>query len=70
MPRRASRVGIVWLSDEGLKEIGCSARIKRVLERFEDGRLNMLVEGAMPSGCVRKIDDLLYPAGDVELARG
>jgi Lon protease-like protein len=30
--------GIVWLSDDGLKETGCSARIARVLERFDDGR--------------------------------
>ena len=38
--------GIVWLSDDGLKEIGCSARISKVLERFEDGRMNVLVEGS------------------------
>ncbi len=62
-----SEFGIVWLSDDGLKEIGCSARIKRVLERFEDGRLNILVEGATPFRLVRKIEDLPYPAGDVEL---
>jgi Lon protease-like protein len=59
--------GIVWLSDGGLKEIGCSARIKRVLERFEDGRLNILVEGADPFRLLRRIEDLPYPAGDVEL---
>ena len=29
--------GIIWLSDDGLKETGCSARIARVLERFDDG---------------------------------
>jgi Lon protease-like protein len=59
--------GIVWLSDDGLKEIGCSARISRVLERFDDGRMNVLVEGASPFRLLRRIDDLPYPAGDVEL---
>jgi Lon protease-like protein len=59
--------GILWLSDDGLKEIGCSARISRVLERFDDGRLNILVEGAEPFRLLRKIEDLPYPAGDVEL---
>jgi Lon protease-like protein len=59
--------GIVWLADDGLKEIGCSARIGRVLERFEDGRMNVLVEGAAPFRLLRRIDDLPYPAGDVEL---
>ena len=59
--------GILWLSDDGLKEVGCSARISRVLERFDDGRLNILVEGADPFRLLRKIEDLPYPAGDVEL---
>jgi Lon protease-like protein len=59
--------GIVWLADDELKEIGCSARISRVLERFEDGRFNVLVEGASPFRLLRRIDDLPYPAGDVEV---
>jgi Lon protease-like protein len=58
--------GIVWLSDGGLKDVGCSARIARVLERFDDGRLNVLVEGTTPFRLKRRIDDLPYPAGDVE----
>jgi Lon protease-like protein len=58
--------GIVWLSDEGLKDVGCSARIDRVLERFDDGRLNVLVEGTTPFRLVRRIDDLPYPAGDIQ----
>jgi Lon protease-like protein len=59
--------GIVWLSDDGLKETGCSARIARVLERFDDGRLNILVEGTEPFRLLRRIEDLPYPAGDVEV---
>ena len=61
-----SEFGIVWLSDDGLKEIGCSARITKVLERFDDGRLNVLVEGSTPFRLVRRINDLPYPAGDIE----
>ena len=59
--------GIVWLSDDGLKETGCSARIARVLERFEDGRLNILVQGTEPFRLLRRIEDLPYPAGDIEV---
>jgi Lon protease-like protein len=62
-----SEFGIVWLSDDGLKEIGCSAGISRVLERFEDGRMNVLVEGSSPFRLLRRIEDLPYPAGDIEL---
>ena len=63
---RESEFGIIWLSDEGLKDVGCSARIDRVLERFDDGRLNILVEGAQPFRLTRRIEDLPYPAGNVE----
>ena len=59
--------GIIWLSDDGLKEVGCSARIERVLERFDDGRLNILVEGTTPFRLERRIGDMAYPAGDIEL---
>jgi Lon protease-like protein len=63
---RESEFGIVWLSDDGLKEVGCSARVTKVLERFDDGRINVLVEGTTPFRLLRRIDDLPYPAGDVE----
>jgi Lon protease-like protein len=59
--------GIIWLADDALKEVGCAARITRVLERFEDGRLNILVEGTTPFRLERRIGDLAYPAGDIEL---
>jgi Lon protease-like protein len=59
--------GIIWLSDDGLKDVGCSARIAEVLERFDDGRLNILVEGTDPFRLLRRIEDLPYPAGDIEL---
>jgi Lon protease-like protein len=58
--------GIVWLSDGGLKEVGCSARVSKVLERFDDGRMNVLVEGTTPFRLLKRIDDLPYPAGDIE----
>jgi Lon protease-like protein len=61
-----SEFGIIWLADDGLRDVGCSARITRVLERFDDGRLNILVEGTTPFRLERRIGDLPYPAGDVE----
>lgn len=59
--------GIVWLSDDGLREVGCTADVTQVLERMEDGRLNILVQGASVFRLLRRIEDLPYPAGDVEL---
>jgi len=62
-----SEFGIIWLADDGLKDVGCAARITQVLERFDDGRMNILVEGTTPFRLERRIGDLEYPAGDVEL---
>ena len=59
--------GIVWLAEGGLREVGCTARVSQVLERMEDGRMNILVRGGRPFRLLRRIEDLPYPAGDVEL---
>ena len=36
---------IVWEDDDKVKEIGCIARVKRVLARYEGGELDIEVEG-------------------------
>jgi Lon protease-like protein len=62
-----SEFGILWMGDDGLQEIGCCARIDELLERMEDGRMNILVRGSRRFRLDRRIDDMDYPAGDVEL---
>lgn len=59
--------GIVWLSEEELKPVGCACEIEEVLERMDDGRLNILTRGTRPFRLVERQDDLAYPAGVVEL---
>jgi Lon protease-like protein len=59
--------GIVWMAEGGLKDVGCTAHITQVLERTDDGRMNILVQGGEPFRLQRRIEDLPYPAGDVEL---
>jgi Lon protease-like protein len=58
--------GIVWLSDDGLKEVGCTAAVTEVLEQMPDGRMNILVRGTRPFRLLKKVEELAYPAGDVE----
>ncbi len=58
--------GIVWLSEEELKEVGCACDVERVLERMDDGRLNILARGTRPFRLLERQDDLPYPAGVVE----
>ena len=61
-----SEFGIVWLSDEGLRPIGCACEITEVLERMDDGRMNILSRGTRPFRVVERQDELAYPAGEVE----
>jgi Lon protease-like protein len=63
----ASGFGIVWLGDDGLAEIGCIARVTELIDRLEDGRMNILVRGEAPFRLLRRVDGLAYPAGDIEL---
>jgi len=58
--------GIVWLSDDGLREVGCACAIDRVLERLEDGRINLIVRGTRPFRVLERQGHLPYPAGVIE----
>jgi Lon protease-like protein len=60
--------GIVWLSDDGLREIGCACRIERV-ERIEDGRMNLLARGTRPFRVLERQGHLPYPAGVIEFVQ-
>ena len=40
--------GIVWAADDGLKANGCAMEVTEVLERHEDGRLDILTRGTRP----------------------
>jgi Lon protease-like protein len=62
-----SEFGIVWLGDEVLHDVGCTAEITKVMEKMDDGRMNILVQGVHPFRLVRRVDDMDYPAGDVLL---
>jgi Lon protease-like protein len=62
----AAEFGIVWLSDEELKPVGCACEIEQVLERMDDGRSNILARGTRPFRLLERQHDLPYPAGVVE----
>jgi len=60
-----SEFGIVWLADDGLREIGCACEITEVVERKDDGQLDILTRGTRPFQVVEREDQLPYPAGTV-----
>jgi Lon protease-like protein len=63
----AEPFGIVFRDDEGTAHrIGCTARVTEVLERFDDGRLNIVVTGEQPFRVLERFEEPDYPAGEVE----
>jgi Lon protease-like protein len=64
--RDESEFGILWLADDGLREIGCACEIAEVIERMEDGRMNLVARGTRPFRVRERQGHLAYPAGVVE----
>ncbi|MDQ3759513.1 MAG: LON peptidase substrate-binding domain-containing protein [Actinomycetota bacterium] len=59
--------GVVLRDDDGsARRIGCTARVTQVLERFEDGRMDIVVTGGEPFRVLERFDGADYPAGEVE----
>ena len=63
---RDTEFGIVWLSDDGLKDTGCACAVEKVLERMPDGRLNVACRGTRAFRLLERVEHLPYPAGTVE----
>ena len=59
--------GVVLRDDDGARSIGCTARIEDVLERFDDGRMNIVVSGEAPFKVLDRFESPEFPAGEVEL---
>jgi Lon protease-like protein len=59
--------GIVFRDEElGARRVGCEARVTEVTERFDDGRLNIIVTGERPFRVLDRFEASDYPAGEVE----
>ena len=58
---------ILWLDEKRLRSVGCACEVEDVLERAEDGRINILARGRDPVHLVERLDTLEFPAGLVTL---
>jgi Lon protease-like protein len=61
-----SEFGIVWMSEDGLRPIGCACEIAEVIERMDDGRINLIARGTRAFRIESRQDELPYPAGTIE----
>jgi len=59
--------GVVLRDADGARSIGCSAVVSELLERFEDGRLNVVATGAEPFRVLDRFDDPEHPSAEVEM---
>jgi Lon protease-like protein len=58
--------GLVYADDDGLRRIGTLATVVEVTDRFEDGRLNIVVEGGERFRLVDLTDGRSFHTGTVE----
>lgn len=59
--------GIVFRDDDGsARRIGCTARVTEIVERFEDGRMNIVVTGESRFKVLDRFEAAEYPSGEVE----
>lgn len=61
-----SEFGIVWSADGELREVGCACEVKEVLERMDNGSLNVLTRGTRPFRIIERRPDRPYPAATIE----
>ncbi len=58
--------GVVYADDDGLRQIGTLATVAEVTERFEDGRLNIVVEGESRFRLLELTEGRSFATGRVE----
>ena len=58
--------GLIYADDDGLREIGTRAAVTEVLDRFDDGRLNVVVEGRERFRLLELTEGRIFQTGLVE----
>jgi Lon protease-like protein len=57
--------GIVWFDGQTIRPVGCTARVIRVLHRYEDGRMDILTRGEKRFYTEGMIEEKTYMEADV-----
>lgn len=57
--------GIVLRDDDGARSIGCTAEVTEVTERYDDGRMDIVVTGAEPFSVLDRFEAPDWPAASV-----
>lgn len=57
--------GIVWFDGPSIRSVGCTARIVKVLQRYEDGRMDILTRGERRFFTEALVEEKPYTEADV-----
>jgi Lon protease-like protein len=66
--QRGQEFALLYADDDGTREVGCTAELVEVAERFDDGRLNIIVRGDEVVRVVELTRGREYTTGRVEPA--
>lgn len=58
--------GLVYADDDGVREVGTLASVVEVMQRYDDGRLDIVVEGGGRFRLLRMTEGRSFHTGDVE----
>lgn len=58
--------GILLRDDDGPRDLGCTAFVDQVLERYDDGRLDIIALGGEPFRVLDRFETPEFPAAHVE----
>lgn len=64
--RDESEFGIVLAKDEGIVNAGCTVKVEKVLERYPDGRMDILTVGQRRFEILRLNEEKDYLRGEVD----
>ena len=62
---RKQPFGLLCMNESRMATVGCSARIHRVIHKYDDGRMDIMVVGERRFRCMELHKDNLYLTGDI-----
>lgn len=61
-----SEFGLVWGTDDQFCDVGCAAKVVKLINEFPDGRMNILIEGTKRFRVISRQDIHPYISGVIE----
>ncbi len=58
--------GVVLIEESGIRQFGCTARITEVIQKFPDGRMNIVTQGEKRFRIHQTYDEKSYLTADIE----